>query len=115
VLVIETEMTEMTTRYTAEYGRNVEQILAQATRVIHGKIPAQVRKELMAAVKAKVLGRLPKDGLKPEIFFHPDHRHGAIDRQNSEAAYSIGCIATVMAGPTEYAGARAEITNRIFN
>lgn len=104
----------MTNRYTDACGPNVEQILIQATRVIRGKIPMQVRRELMAAVKAKVLGRLPKDGLKPEIFFHPDHKHGAVDRQKSEAAYAIGCIATVMAGPEEYKADRAALEARIF-
>ena len=63
------------TRYTAEFGPNVEQILAQATRVVRVKIPASVRAELRAAVKAGVLGHLKKDGLKPEIFFHPDHKN----------------------------------------
>ena len=84
------------TRYTSAYGPNVENILAQATRVIRGRIPAQVRKELRAAVKAGVLGHLKKDGLKPEIFFHPDHKNGAIERQNREAEYSIACIAKVI-------------------
>lgn len=79
------------------YGPNVEQIRAQASRVVRGRIPAQVRKELSAAVKAGHLGRLAKDGLKPEIFFHPDHKHGAMDRQRREAEYAIGCIATVIA------------------
>jgi len=78
-------------------GPNVEQIRAQATRVIRGRIPQQVRRELMAAVKAGALGHLKKDGLKPEIFFHPDHENGAIERQKREAAYSIECIATVIA------------------
>jgi hypothetical protein len=50
----------------------------------------------MAAVKEGLLGRLPKDGLKPEIFFHPDHKHGAVDRQKREALYSVNCIASVM-------------------
>lgn len=89
----------MTSRYTAEYGPNVEQILAQASRVIRGRIPQQVRAELSAAVKAGVLGRLKKDGLKPEIFFHPDHKNGAIERQAREAAYSIQCIAGVIHTP----------------
>jgi hypothetical protein len=84
-------------RYTAEFGPNVEQILCQGSRVVRGRIPAQVRKELMAAVKAGVLGRLKKEGLKPEIFFHPDHKNGAADRQKREAAYSIECISTVIA------------------
>lgn len=85
------------TRYTDKYGPNVQNILCQATRVVRGKIPAAVRKELMAAVKAGALGRLRKDGLKPEIFFHPDHKHGAIERQQREAQYAIECIANVVA------------------
>lgn len=82
-------------------GPNVEQIRASATRVVRGRIPREVRKELMAAVKAGLLGRLPKDGLKPEIFFHPDHKHGAIERQEREAAYAISCIAKVLASPAD--------------
>jgi hypothetical protein len=77
--------------------RNVERIRAQATLVVRGRIPAQVRTELREAVKNGWLGHLKKDGLKPEIFFHPDHKHGAIERQKREAEYSIGCIATVIA------------------
>jgi hypothetical protein len=79
------------------YGPNVEAIRAQASRVVTAKIPARVRKELMDAVKAGHLGRLPKDGLKPEVFFHPDHKHGAVARQKSEALYSANCIAKVLA------------------
>ncbi len=101
-------------RYTDAYGPNVEQILLQATRVVEGRIPRQVRNELMSAVKAGVLGRLPKDGLKPEIFFHPDHKHGAVDRQKREAEYAVKCIATVMAGPAEYANDRKALTDKIF-
>lgn len=80
-------------------------IMAQTSRVVRGKIPAQVRKELMAAVKAGVLGHLRRDGLKPEIFFHPDHKHGAIDRQRREAEYAIGNIAKVVVGGAEKADA----------
>lgn len=82
-------------RYTDAYGQNVQQILLQASRVIRGRIPAQVRAELRAAVKAGVLGHLKRDGLKPEIFYHPDHKHGAVRRQADEAAYAVGCIAKV--------------------
>lgn len=80
-------------------GRNAEIIRAQATKVVRGRVPQQVRAELTAAVKAGYLGRLPKDGLKPEIFFHPDHKNGAIERQNREAAYAIECIRKVVAHP----------------
>ena len=78
-------------------GPNAMNIRSQATRVINGPMPARVRKELMAAVKAGALGRLPKKGLLPEIFFHPDHLHGASDRQKREAEYSAKCIAGVVA------------------
>jgi hypothetical protein len=87
------------TRYTAEYGPNVEQILARGSRVVTSRIPAGVRAELRAAVKAKVLGHLPKDGLKPEIFYHPDHKHGAIERQKVEARYAVDCIRGVVVHP----------------
>lgn len=88
-------------RYTDAFGRNVQDILCRGTRVIRGPIPAQVRKELSAAVKAGALGHLKKDGLKPEIFFHPDHKNGAIERQKAEATYSVKCIASVMASPAD--------------
>lgn len=78
------------------FGPNVTNILVAATRVIRSRVPAQVRKELNAAVKAGVLGHLKRDGLKPEIYFHPDHLHGARGRQEREAAYSVSCIAKVM-------------------
>ena len=91
----------MSTYYTDQFGPNVQNILCQASRVIRGSIPARVRKELMAAVKAGALGHLKRDGLKPEIFFHPDHKNGAIERQQREAAYSASCIASVIASPAD--------------
>lgn len=87
--------------YTDAFGPNVSRILCQGTLVVTGRIPSQVRKQLAAAVKAKVLGRLPKDGLKPEVFFHPSHKNGAIERQKREAAYAISCIAKVVATPAQ--------------
>ncbi|MGE4340779.1 MAG: hypothetical protein AB7E55_33235 [Pigmentiphaga sp.] len=87
----------MNQRYTDEFGPNVQNILTQATRVIRGRIPREVRAQLMAAVKAGALGHLKKDGLKPEIFFHPDHKHGAIERQKREAEYAVKCIAKCVA------------------
>lgn len=89
-------------RYTDAFGRNVQNILVQGTRVIRSPIPQAVRKELSAAVKAGALGRLKRDGLLPEIFFHPDHKNGAIDRQKAEAAYSVRCIESVMVDPAEF-------------
>lgn len=79
------------------YGPNVTRILCEGSRIITGRIPAQVRAQLRAAVKDGVLGHLKKDGLKPEIFYHPDHKLSAKERQAREAAYAIECIAKVVA------------------
>ena len=89
------------TRYTDQFGPNVQDVLVRAARVIRGRVPAQVRAELRAAAKAGVLGHLRKDGLKPEVFYHPDHKHGAIEIQRRETEYAIGCIASVMASPAQ--------------
>lgn len=83
------------------YGRNVENIRAGATRVIRGTVPMQVRRELSRAVKDGVLGRVPKDGLRPEIYFHPSHENGAIERQKSEAQHAVKSIASVMCTPAD--------------
>ena len=86
-----------TTLYTDEFGPNVQNILVRGSRVIRGRVPTQVRKELAAAVKAGALGRLKKDGLKPEVFYNPNNKVSALDCQQREAAYAIGCIAAVIA------------------
>lgn len=76
--------------------RNAEMIYAKGTHVVRGRIPAQVRKELMSAVKAKMIGRLPKDGLKPEVFFDPRHFNLARELQANEAIYAVNNIRKVM-------------------
>lgn len=87
--------------YTDDYGPNVSRILAGGSRVIRGTIPAQVRKELRAAVKAGVLCHMPKDGLKPEIFFHPNCRTSANDVREREALYAVKCISGVLTSPAD--------------
>ena len=78
---------------------NVAQIRSQATRVIRGRVPAGVRRELSEGVRLGLIGHLRRDGLKPEIIFHPDHRNGAIERQVREAIYAVECIRGVVAHP----------------
>jgi len=100
--------------YTDAYGPNVQNILVRGSRVINSRIPSQVRKELAAAVKAGVLGRLKKDGLKPEVFYNPNNKMSATEVQKREAEYVVSCVAKVMAGPAEYVADRDAITDRIF-
>lgn len=87
--------------YSDDFGPNVADILKHGMRVIRAPIPARVRKDLSAAVKAGVLGHLRKDGLKPEIFFHPSHKNSAVERQKREATHSVNCIAGVVASPSD--------------
>lgn len=75
--------------------RNVEQIRASGMRVVRGTVPASVRKELADAVRAGWLGRIRKNGLAPEIYFHPDHVNGAIERHKKEFEYGAQLIAQV--------------------
>lgn len=102
------------TMYTEEFGPNVLDILCRGSRVIHSKIPAQVRKQLMAAVKAGALGHVKKNGLLPEIFFNPNNKLSAMDRRQREADYSISCISKVMASTDDYAADRKTIEAKIF-
>ena len=78
-----------------EHGPNAEVIRAIGVKLIAGKIPAQVRKELNAAVKAGYLGRLKKDGLLPEAYFHPNSRPRAIEERRREAMQGIEAIKKV--------------------
>lgn len=82
--------------YSDAYGPNVANILKHGTRKIVGRVPASVRKELRAAVAAGVLLHMPKDGLKPEIFYHPQRRANAVAIRQREADYAIQCIKGVV-------------------
>lgn len=92
-------MTVSPNGYTDDFGPNVAQILAQGSRLIHGKVPVQVRAQLRAAVKAGVLGHFKKDGLRPEAFYHPYHRASAAECRDREARYAIDCIRKVVDHP----------------
>jgi hypothetical protein len=76
---------------------NVEVVRIMGVRLIHARIPAQVRKDLNAAVALGRLGHLKKDGLCPEAYFHPNSRPRAIDERNACARSSIESIAKVLA------------------
>lgn len=83
------------------FGPNVELIRKHGSRVIRGTVPVQVRRELMAAVKDGELGRLKKDGLKPEVFYYTDNKTSALEIQKREALYAAQCIAGVVVGSEE--------------
>lgn len=80
-----------------QYSANVQLIRNEGIRVIQGSIFRFVRNELMSAVKSGSLGRLKKDGLKPEVFYHPDLEKKAIETQISWALNAINCIEKIIA------------------
>jgi len=80
--------------YESGIGPNVDSILLSGTRVVAGKIPAQVRKELRAGMKAGVIGVLKRSPLTPEIFYSKNHPHPytAKEIQRKEREYNAALI-----------------------
>ena len=77
---------------------NVEMVLMMGIRVVKGSLPKAVRVALNAAVKTGTLGRLPKKGLLPEVYFNVSSRANAIDEQRRIARESIDSISRICVG-----------------
>ena len=80
----------------APLDANVEVVRMMGVRIVEGKIPRDLRAAMNAAVKAGRLGRLPKDGLRPEAYHHPNARAKAIDMRNEAARQAIEAIRMVL-------------------
>lgn len=76
---------------------NVEMIRIERFRLITGRVPRDIRALLNAAVKDGRLGHLPKDGHKPEAYFHPSFGYLAKTARNEAQAGAVRAIAQVMA------------------
>lgn len=63
---------------------NVELVRMMGVRLVSG-LDHATRSALMAGVKDGRLGRLPKDGVKPEAFFHPNSIWRAKEERNKVA------------------------------
>lgn len=86
-----------TVRGSEEMNPNVAVIRVEGVRSIRGTVPRQVRSALMNAVKDGILGHLKKDGLKPEMFFHPNSIWRAKEEQSRIAIESVESIRKVLA------------------
>lgn len=75
---------------------NVLMVQAEGVRLITGKVMADVRKALNAAVKAGELGHIKKDGLKPEAYHHKNARAKALEARNRAAADSVRSICKII-------------------
>lgn len=78
---------------------NVEMVRAERVRIIAGPVPAAVRSALNTAVKNGELGHFKKDGLKPEVYFHPTFEYLAVGTRKSEEEKAHRAIARVSGWP----------------
>lgn len=73
---------------------NIQMVKTERFRVVT-KLSSSVRKALNNAVKSGELGHLKKDGLKPEVYFHPTFKYLAIEARNRSLNNSIQALKTV--------------------
>lgn len=62
---------------------NIEMVRNERFRIVH-KLSRDVRKALNDAVKRGELGHMKKDGMRPEVYYHPTFKHMAIKARNKE-------------------------------
>ena len=70
---------------------NVLIVRSERVRIV-SKLPRSVRSALNAGVKSGQLGHMRKDGLKPEVYYHPNFEHLAISTRNREAERGINAL-----------------------
>ena len=87
----------MDTKGTSADDANVQVVRMRGVVIIKGRIPREVRNAYMRAVKSGQLGRLKKEGLKPEAFFHPNSIWNAKDQRAAIENASLRAIAGVYA------------------
>ena len=76
---------------------NVEIVRMMGVRLINTKMDRRTRSALMGGVKDGRLGHLPKSGVKPEAFFHPNSEANAKEERNKAANAAIRARAAVCA------------------
>lgn len=71
---------------------NIEIVRMMGVRIVSGGFDRRTRSALMQGVKDGKLGHLKKDGLKPEVFFHPNAIWSANEERNKIANAGIRAI-----------------------
>ena len=74
---------------------NVALVRMEGVRIVNARLPREVRAALMAGVKDGRLGHIPKDGRKPEAFFHPNSIWKAKEARQKEENATIRALAAV--------------------
>jgi hypothetical protein len=73
---------------------NVMKVQMNRIQVV-SKLPASVRKALNEAVKRGELAHMKKDGLKPEVYYHPTFKYLANDARNKAVESAIRALKAV--------------------
>lgn len=87
---------EMTRNGMSIDDANVEIVRMMGFRTVT-KLDRRTRSALMAAVKDGRIGRLPKKGVAPEVFFHPNSIFKAKEERQKHANAAIRAIANCFA------------------
>lgn len=76
---------------------HVMMVLARRILLVTSGLPADVRKALNAAVKRGELGRVKKDGHKPETYYHLTFEYLVPGERNAHASSVLMAVAGAMA------------------
>jgi len=74
---------------------NIQTVEDLRFKIVSGRIPRQTRTHLNNGVKQGRLGRLKKDGLKPEIYYKVNFEYLAKAEQNKIAKESADVLANI--------------------
>ena len=76
---------------------NIELVRMMGVRIVSAGLDRGTRAALMAGVKGGRIGRLAKEGNKPEAFFHPNALWNAKEERSKIANAAIRAILAVCA------------------
>lgn len=79
---------------------NMEKVLTQRVLVVK-KLPKEARSALDKAVKSGNLRHKRKEGLKPEVYYHPSFEYLANFERNRAEQNTLAALAKVTALPLE--------------
>ena len=74
---------------------NVQLVRMVGVKIVSGSLDRATRAALMAGVKDGRIGRLAKDGIKPEAFFHPNSLWVAKEERAKIANAAIRALQSV--------------------
>jgi hypothetical protein len=78
---------------------NVEKVKMARVQLVTCRMPMAVRKALNAAVKRGELSHMPKDGRKPEAYYHPTFEYLAKQARNEHERNTLKALAGVLSRP----------------